>query len=1470
MIENLKENFVYSKLPEAVINLDERGLIQAVCGGFQARLEDLRSYGKKLNLFFSVYGLPDPENNVVSVVLRTQQGVVYKRSLDFNDQTPPASDNSALRRWASAQLGIDLSQLGPVQYDRDLLRLVDTSTLEYLASSIGAVMHQSSLLTTSEAQRKASQQMVETYFPRLRIKGTAASFDVLGRVLGFDDVRVSPLWSRLSPRLPADVGNSANDADFSVTPDFYPKQTTGIEYDPLDVRDGPYYGWSGTCTNGTSSTSFYLSVINGFNPWVRVITLGSLSNGTAAHVSPGDYPLSGGAPNLKAYVEPTNSSFRFEALVEGVGFNGLVISAGTVGASGTDRAISIYDRLSSIKYRSSYFDLGMTVDIDKAIEIFGTQPASRNLDIASGSYTPEGVSGPALSPYRAWMAGSIAIAQATSDFYTKVLFENGSVTAVPRVQATGTDSELIVDNLIAAGIQAAQSMEEVRPATRFPRRSSTGLLIDDKMRLACYTSVGTLFSATGPSHYVGSHPLTLLGGYEAEIDVYLPTGSVYSMTSAADPTNASVWRYRAGTITSSFYGTGTYNFSTGTYAFDFPNGIPAASYAVAIWTVTDTEVIRPNPTLADKLADRFSCQVRPEDDDDGLPDEQADEYPWLRQIVGGGELVEIDTYIPDSAPVDVVSAQTAFQNQNGVDVNVYGLESQNGKLRLVMQDRPYDSSYEPGIRAIAYKGTFKNLSTLSSNDTALIRQPTLVNATGTHVPTDYDVLFEAGYKLHHAGIVQDVLVADPVKFFGGHHRTGLVGWLPLNEHPEGDLTVNDVARTVAVEVSMPGVAVDSRKWDADHGWHLDLSTSGTVTVGASRGVGVDFTMSFWIKTTTGLAGRRVLSYSPVFIDLDATGTQLDVFVYDSGGVLVLDHSFTSLVVGTFYTVFIARSSTGYTYALSTLAVPVSGAVSTVGSYLFADVGSPAPMVLAGAAFHDLRIWNTVKTVDEMELVRYHAPVETQVLYPLGVIQTANRGDRWGMRVLNNGWITPDALTPWYRTTRTGLVRRYTSDGSYTGDARFKEVGLGDGHTLPSTMYLGYVVPSVETGGTAVVSGSWGALPGMNSIWHSGSSTLFPMEQSNPVRDRIWITGDAGDNTVYEVSLAGTRVNQTDVTYLKGIAAYRGTVSYAGLGYLGTEQLTGAEVVLAGNGKKAVYSSTAGTVVQAVDTGTSTPPQWLYLNQRTTDSYPGQSRWTRMGYTAYQQGVDITGNPGIVSSSGNQNSAILVSALGDNGRLEFENSSTLQPGHYRLIIDAGNIGTPDEDFDGFNVELNLNENILNTTLLSGVSGFNARGTNSIELDIITPAVAGTWLLSVTWFNALRDASKGTMRQLAIYGYRLERLATEMFRVEINPADTHCNVFPVPYADDNPGGWVKRVDSYGHVASVAHEGTIYASNDTMTNRFPLSDVLTGLTNDKREDIVLVSIAAPSPTFFSNGTITADAAPIVPPSFGVLINS
>ena len=156
MIGNLTEQFLYERLPEAVINGDERGYIEAVVSGYQDRLEDVRSYAKNLNEFWVPGGLPSTTNNVILVDLTSQFGKSYTRSLDIQEDTPPVGSDR-LTTWAAKQLGLERepSSVTNVRYGYDPLRTVDVDTLSYLAATLGTLLYQTDLLTTDAMTRAA-------------------------------------------------------------------------------------------------------------------------------------------------------------------------------------------------------------------------------------------------------------------------------------------------------------------------------------------------------------------------------------------------------------------------------------------------------------------------------------------------------------------------------------------------------------------------------------------------------------------------------------------------------------------------------------------------------------------------------------------------------------------------------------------------------------------------------------------------------------------------------------------------------------------------------------------------------------------------------------------------------------------------------------------------------------------------------------------------------------------------------------------------------------------------------------------------------------------------------------------------------------------------------------------------------------------------------------------------------------------
>jgi len=138
-VGNLTEQFLYDLLPDAVIDQDERGYIEAVVSGFQDRLEDLRAYTKHLDDFWVPGSLPTPQNSVVLVDLTSSQGKNFTRSLDIQVSTPP--DGSVLLpQWAATQLGLSLDAVSNVRYGHDPLRAVDANTLSWLAATLGCAL----------------------------------------------------------------------------------------------------------------------------------------------------------------------------------------------------------------------------------------------------------------------------------------------------------------------------------------------------------------------------------------------------------------------------------------------------------------------------------------------------------------------------------------------------------------------------------------------------------------------------------------------------------------------------------------------------------------------------------------------------------------------------------------------------------------------------------------------------------------------------------------------------------------------------------------------------------------------------------------------------------------------------------------------------------------------------------------------------------------------------------------------------------------------------------------------------------------------------------------------------------------------------------------------------------------------------------------------------------------------------------
>lgn len=1518
MIRNLPEEFLYQRLPAGLLELDERGLIAAVVGGFQDRLGDLRSVSRKMDLLFQTSGLPELGNNVILVDLQSAQGKVFTRSLDITDSTP-ADGKPGLAAWAAVELDLPEDVLGPVRYGLDPLRLVDVNTLDYLAATIGAILY------SSTATEDSKSHILSTYFPRLKFKGTAESYTTLGRILGFDDIRVTPLWSRLSPRVPSDVGNVANDPDFAPVPEYHPQQAFDPFYNPHIMDDGPFYGWAGTVHHGTSSTQYYPQAVNGFSPYVTVTVL-SVANGTVQHPADGQYELGSsgtnsiGGPHKKAYVDPDGAGVRFQAIAEGASFNNLAIQVTTLSAdsSGTLKVLDIFDRLSAIKYRSSYFDLGLAADFDRVEDIYGTSSMRRNKDLAADPDVAN-FGTTAITPYRPWFSGSISTGTTTSDFLVRVGTVPGTVITT-RVQASGTDRQLNMDSFLSAGNQVARNLDEVRAATRFPRKILTGFLVKDSAVYAGYDNEDVLFSSGTALVYSGTTGVAPLPEYVTAIDVVTGNSTVTAQAEI-DRNDSTIFHYKAPGLT------GSYDNSNGAYRFTLATA-GTGTNVVARWTLTSTEVIRPEPTLQEKYDGTVAYQARPEDDVDSL-DQMADDYPWRRDLVIGGESVEVDTYLSsvEDLATDVVQTSLAVPGHDGVEYNVYGIESPaTGIVRFTSSPRDY-GDYEPGQVAIGFKGTFKDLSTLSADDIALVNSK-----------TDLDTLLNAGAELFHVGLVNDVLVADPVGFNALHHRDQLACWLPFNEHAEDDLMPVD-RKSKQAEMGYRSLLPADRSFSS-FGWSTRFRPGTMVWRSAARDESNGFTMTFWLRPedSTGVAGQQpVITHGPLSIELDNVASSLLVYLENADSTRYLAVTIP-ITVNDFNYIALALTNTELLYGVGTMGTAPTYTLLSTSIRSFTELDELLEIVAGPRAFslRDFRMWEMTKTAIDLARIRNHSPVKTAVTYRVGLFETLNRHDRYSFFVQDTGFVTPIQPPAWLRTPKLALVRRYDSTGRYQGESRFKETGLGGGRQLPSVFRLGQQFYSLTATGQTVVSTSDGELPGVNAVWSastaagtylvlssgshstsgttatnvsSGTNNPWPnnVTETNPVREAAWIRGD--DNYVYEVtlmSLAGTVSMQAERTVRERsddeLAVNRifqevtstGSVSVftaQGTIYPGQLEVTAGTLFS--------YSTVSATGQVQVLTNGTTKVQVLHpLNLRYADqptgaevvvASPGTILSVTSGSIVYQKADSGTLtrpplwmylNSQVVenvtdawtrwteqdnsSAFGNQQTPV-VAALDDNGVLEFTNTGTLVPGTYRLEVESSNIGQLDEDFDGFVVEITVDSAILQRRLLAGKTGYNATGTDEFEFELES-GVIGEWLLAFDWTNAFSEAKRGTQRQLTINSYRLRRMSTELYKVTIGSSGTRPSIVLYPAVASGtstgtvPGGWLASLNSYGTVVRWDHESTIYTQNDTVVSTAPLSDIITGSTPLRRSDLL-----------FRSGTnfdvVIADAGTLSFPSFGTI---
>jgi hypothetical protein len=1399
-VANIPEQYLYRLVPQGVIDLDKRSLIEAVMGGYQDRTSDLRSYVNSFTeLMTPDANLPQLGFNVVLVKFTGPAGQVATRSLDFTDTTPSLDDNQALIAWAASQMDVEQSTIVSVAAGTDVLRRVDVDSISLLAANVGALLYPGLGEESAESQRQTRQRLLETWFPRLKIKGTAKSYEVLGRIIGFEDVAVTPLWSRLVPHLPNDPGNSINDEDFSAKPEQTPSASLpDPRYAPLDFSDGPFYDWaSGPLSESAASSNYWPLAVNNRNPFIKIAVLGTVDRPVA-----GRYTLQGGAPNRKATVLLTSgthvSNLRADAVADGESFNGLRVNV--IDFGGTAAGLSISDRMSAVKYRASYFDFKATIVPS------GTEPAQPSPDLEKIPYLT--ADGTAQAPYRPWTGGSIASAVT---YFPDVQVQVGSMVKA-RVQAAGTTPQFDEEQFDEAE-RAVESLDTLRAATRRIRSTGVGVAFSDEADLAAYASSTTLFvSNVGTFSGVGTYEGSVNAG-EAPTPPYQVTLQAFI---GSQPRDTFMDALAEGTVSVAGDGfLGVYRTTDNYYRILVSAGQFGGFGSMKAFFTADVGTrVRSEPSYQAKAAGTVAFIGVPEDEfDNGTHAKTSlyDENPWRRVSVLGGVEHDSDLYLPNGEDLSRKPANPPYQ-------------------ALALSGRQYQLAVLDGSkRSLPYR--FKVLQTSETDP-----------ITGEAIEGPYSRML---YALDQSDALYPVLLIDDVlvstQYWSPAKWANIAQWTPFNEHPQDSIQ----------PFSRYAQSVDSnirhynRLWDSTRGWYTRFEREDSVAFSADLPLGTAYALAFWLKTeNSNIAGSptTILNLSnQLQLRLTSTGGSTLQLYVAVNGVLTLAAS-AAITLTQWRFVAVRVDGTKVELGVGSSVASISWTAVSLAVDEIVNQNIQIQSVARTFGIHDFTMWSATKTDDELESLRAPVFQATPVPYPTPYVESLSRDNRYVMRLVASGFAYPSADEVVLKAYNPEYVQNYDFEGLFRGDSRFKQVGLGDGDPLQGTYPLGLRGIEIEGYGRTLVSGSNPPLPGYNDAWGpvagttirvvppfggtGGSTSNVSMPASpwpnltltNPAQDRIYVEGD--DGLVYKVSVddLGSGPALKAERTLRAVVDSGTVPSYH-------DEPTDAETVLGSPGKRlsVLVSGTTFSPYEKTDAGQTktTPPVYLYCQSQVKVNALSTS-------TAYARWANQ-------NSFGQANG---VPALDENGSLDFANSETLPSGVYQLSFDIGNIGTVDDEFDGFSTTIGIVGSggtvlaSIASTLLRDGRGTDPRGIATVNLTLPTP-ISSSWLLTVDWNNDRDVPRKGQKRQMAIYGYELRYVAPALYQVSINPLTlTLVNIYDTSVV--RPGGLYAEINSYGTAVAIRHEAAIYPSNSD----WPLSNLATTSSWRRRESIRVVN--------------------------------
>lgn len=1103
-----------------------------------------------------------------------------------------------------------------------------------------------------------------------------------------------------------------------------------------------------------------------------------------------------------------------------------------------DFDITVFDRLSSIKYRTSYYNLSLAIK-ESTIED-GAVPVKTNPFIVQGV-----------------QSGSISATPPYLPFTT-----SGEV--------SGSEEQVNTSWLANLAAQAESTLNSAKPATRFIRSLNVGILYEDNAGYADYVDKYTLFDYSSPTsgtiqgpygpRYATARVLRFQSGsyfyrvlssgsdsptlsIDSNLVVTFPAviGNTYTIQSTASlfpvqwlpaapdivATKATI-SYQlamyedaelsgeARTIDpDSIYYSGTLSYGivdltldlgSGVFSGNRPASFPVNGCVVVNWVLEDTGTIRSEPEWIQKDVGTIAQLPRPEDEFDldlygATPQQYPDAYVWTRPLER--ETLDKDlerTYgSVETFPGEFV---TAVESQSGVIFAVSAIQGQ-----------------------FPYRLKFSEIGTQRSRP----------------------ALAYSGSNLYYVGLRYGQLLVSPDSVLSSDILRGLAAWVPLNSHAEDNLWLENVY-PVTQRLTVSNLRPEDRVWDTDRGWVTHMRGA-EATLDTTTFLD-EFTLTFWLDVTTSTASTMIVEFGPVTLKVASSSTIELFYSGVSQG--------TAAVTG-FTFVSIRQKSTGILLGVNTIETAYTVTPVTVP---FTDLTLSSTEDVCEYKIHDLKLWDATKTSAVLAKVYQPGRVATVIATQAPYVEVSTTGDRWFLAALSSGFVTLGLqpattfieVTDQYNGTSGGVtttvdagtssmgpgymldVANYSTAGRFIADSRRNLVGLPGG-SLPSLpRQLGEALRPTSAINKDAVSPDSGIPSGINALWladttagnvrvisppyasdggvesteATGISSPWPnlANDTNPVVDRVWIEADNSDT--YQVTVAGS--------YASPVLTAE-TIQNISEGVV-TEWPAGATTTLTDGSNKvsiALNSAGSGTLYITATPDTATPRTYLYRH-----SYPL---------------FDYTDNEGLIVTE----STVIqdgLPSLSTAGQLVWSFDDTLTAGHYRLKLTVYNEGKVATTFGGFDVEVTVGQNITFPLTLSTTGD-----SQDTYYDFhVETTQAAPFLVQVSWSGLLNDPTRGIAYQMVVSNVVVSRLDTQVFLVDnvlgslgLTEMATTATA-ATALASLDPGGWLAAITSSGTIHSWEHEANIRTTVDGVEDSATLAELLTFSTGDKVSAIMV----------------------------------